>query len=55
MNSENEHGLFIGLDLDLKGVQIAKRNKASNKHSEFIIASLYNLPFREHVIDAGTI
>lgn len=34
MNNENKHGLFIGLDLDLKGVQIAKRNNANNKHSD---------------------
>jgi ubiquinone/menaquinone biosynthesis C-methylase UbiE len=54
MNNKNEHSLFIGLDLDLKGVQIAKRNNASNKRSEFIVASLYNLPFRDQVADVGT-
>jgi hypothetical protein len=53
--SENKHSLFIGLDLDLKGVQIAKGNNASNKRSEFIVATLYNLPFREQVFDGGTI
>jgi ubiquinone/menaquinone biosynthesis C-methylase UbiE len=52
---ENKHSLFIGLDLDLKGVQIAKGNNASNKRSEFIVATLYNLPFREQVFDGGTI
>jgi 2-polyprenyl-3-methyl-5-hydroxy-6-metoxy-1,4-benzoquinol methylase len=55
MYDENKHSLFIGLDLDLKGVQIAKRNNASNKRSEFIVASLYNLPFREQVFDGGTL
>jgi methylase of polypeptide subunit release factors len=30
-NSENKHSLFISLDLDLKGMQIAKRNNANNK------------------------
>jgi ubiquinone/menaquinone biosynthesis C-methylase UbiE len=54
MHDENRDSLFIGLDLDLKGVQIAKRNNASNKCSEFIVASLYNLPFREQVFDGGT-
>jgi 2-polyprenyl-3-methyl-5-hydroxy-6-metoxy-1,4-benzoquinol methylase len=55
MNSETQHSLFIGLDLDLKGVQIAKRNNASNKkRSEFIVASLYNLPFRDQVFDGAT-
>jgi hypothetical protein len=53
--SENKHSLFMGLDLDSKGVQIAKGNNASNKRSEFIVASLYNLPFREQVFDGGTI
>jgi ubiquinone/menaquinone biosynthesis C-methylase UbiE len=51
---ENKHSLSIGLDLDLKGMQIAKRNNASNKRSEFIVAGLYNLPFREQVFDGGT-
>src|SRR5687768_5204409 len=51
IHDENKHSLFIGLDL--KGVQIAKRNNASNEHSEFIVASLYNLPFREQAFDGG--
>jgi hypothetical protein len=40
---ENKHSLFIGLDSGLKGVQIAKRNNASDKRSEFIGASLYTI------------
>jgi ubiquinone/menaquinone biosynthesis C-methylase UbiE len=54
MYSENKDSLFIGLDLDLEGVRIAKRNNAKHKRSEFIVASLYNLPFREQVLDGGT-
>lgn len=54
VHDENKHILFIGIDLDLKGVQIAKRNNASNKRSEFIVASLYNLPFRDQVFDGET-
>src|ERR671921_665451 len=41
MYSENKDSLFIGLDLDLEGVRIAKRNNAKHKRSEFIVASLY--------------
>ena len=54
MYGENKYSLFIGLDLDLTGVQIAKRNNASNKCSEFIVASLYNLPFRDQVFEGAT-
>jgi hypothetical protein len=41
MYGENKHSLFTGLDLDLKGVQIAKSINTNNKLSEFIVASLY--------------
>jgi ubiquinone/menaquinone biosynthesis C-methylase UbiE len=55
MYGENKDSLFIGLDLDLKGVQIARRNNASNKkRCEFIVASLHNLPFRDQVFDGET-
>jgi SAM-dependent methyltransferase len=54
MCDENKDSLYIGVDLHLRGVQIAKRNNANNKRSEFIVASLYNLPFREQVFDGGT-
>lgn len=33
LRSENRDSLFIGVDLDLEGVQIAKRNNAKHKHS----------------------
>jgi hypothetical protein len=54
VHDENEDSLFKSINLDLKGVQIAKRNNASNEHCEFLIASLCNLLFRDQVFDSGT-